>query len=553
MDMLNALRNIPIQEVVDMRPTGNRLGDRSTASDDYALRRVPSTWRWSSWSTLWAFSGMSTAMASPLTAALLAHDFGGQATIVALVITLIYTCISVWLMAKKASEEGAILELMSKHSFGFRGSAFQFVILGLLGTIYFSLEAHVMSVALTEAWPGLDYRVSVAIICVGFIPLTLYGMQFLTRFQSFTIWLYVLGITAALIGLTMGWSRTVNITLIPGHWWQINPSRAPANVQSILGAFGVYSGLFGSILILLSTDTARFARREEAKKVATLTSLIGATIPVLATPLLGVYMLACSGGSVADPGVALVRVLGHYGLVLVVVTQLRVNVINAYFGTNALENFASQVLKLKLNRAVFLAPFLLIVYGITTSHFLDYFGTLMTMISVFLFDWTMVVFGEWVFVRRRLGIPRWSEFRRGYAAGYNVIGLTSLWLPTAIGILLGSGAIGADAKTWAVPASGMLSFMMPLFMSIGRSQQWVLSQYFSRVPVTVSSLDDEHSCPVCHESHHRSDYVMCPFHQSVHICSSCCAVEKHCHEMCHAPDSLPVLHSTETASERAAK
>ncbi|MFM0673356.1 purine-cytosine permease family protein [Paraburkholderia sediminicola] len=532
MERIEELRRIPIEQVMDTRSPRQRAGGSATAQDDYALRRVPSTWRWSAWSTLWAFSGMSTAMASPLTAALLAHDFGAPATILALLATLIYTCIGVWIMARKASEEGAILELMSKHTFGFRGSAFQFVILGLLGTIYFSLEAHVMAVALTEAFPSIGYKMGVAIICVGFVPLTLYGMQFLTRFQSITIWIYIAGIVAAFVGLVQGWSDTVKTALIVGHWWNVSPTHAALTWQGVLGAFGVYSGLFGSILILLSTDTARFARREEAAKAATLTSLIGATIPVLATPLLGIYLLACSAGQVVDPGIALVRVLATYGLLLVVVTQLRVNVINAYFGTNALENFSSQVLKLRWNRSAYLAPFMLVVFLITTSHFLDYFSTIMTIISVFLFNWTMVFFGEMTFVRRRFGLPQWSEFRRAYTARYNFVGLISLWLPTALGIALASGVIGPAARIWAVPVAGSMAFLLPLVITLGRNSDWVVSQYFARVPATVAALEVEQTCSICRGDYHRSDYVQCPYHQSKYICSKCCAVEKSCGEIC---------------------
>ena len=52
-------------------------------------------------------------------------------------------------------------------------------------------------------WPGgtfVSYKLSAALICAAFIPLTMDGMQFLSRFQSLTVWLYALGIVLALVG-----------------------------------------------------------------------------------------------------------------------------------------------------------------------------------------------------------------------------------------------------------------------------------------------------------------------------------------------------------------
>jgi cytosine permease len=539
MDRLHRLSQLPEHEIYDTRVVHDRTGDSETAQEDYALRRVPATWRWSAWGSLWAFSGMSTAMAYPLTASLLTMAFGGSAVVCALILAMLYTWVGVWYMSKKAANEGAILELISKHTFGFRGSAYQIVVFGLLGTIYFSLEGHVMATALTESVPRLSYDVSAAIICVAFIPLTMYGMQFLSRFQSLTVWLYVLGVVLALIGLFGGWSNEISSKLASARWWEVNPGNAPFTWVGVLGAFGAFSGLLGSILVLLCTDTARFARRHEAGKVAALTSFIGATVPVIAATLFGIYLLASSGGKVPDPGVSLVRLLGTGGLFLVIVTQLRVNVINVYFGTNALENFASQVFKLNWKRSRFLVPFMIIAYLVVTSPFLAYFGTIMTMLSVFLFNWTMVLFGDLMLVRKRFDLPQWSEFRRGYVAQYNRIGMTSMWVPTAAGVAMGSGLFGFKVQALAVPLSGIVAFLMPLVVSRMMSRNSVIDQYFARIPESVAALSEEHECDVCSHSFHRSDFVLCPFHDGKFICSNCCAAEKACRNMCHTESVIP--------------
>jgi cytosine permease len=533
MEKLHSLQQLAEDEIYDTRVIHHRTGDSETAQDDYALRRVPATWRWNAWSSLWAFSGISTAMAYPLTAGLLAVFFGGSATIIAVSLTMIYTWWGVYYMSKKSANEGAILELMSKHTFGFKGSAYQIVIFGVLGAVYFSLEAHVMSSALSEALPMLSYKVSAAIVCVAFIPLTIYGMQFLTKFQSFTVWLYVIGIAMALYGLFAGWSEEISALAAGARWWDVNPNKVPLSWVSVFSAFGAFSGLLGAILILLCTDTARFAKRNEDKKVGFLMAIIGATVPVLITTIFGVYLLAASSGKIPDPGVSLVRLMGTFGLALILLTQVRVNVINVYFGTNALENFASQVFKLNWKRSAFVIPFMVIAYLILTSPFLDYFGTLMTMLSVFLVNWSNVLLGELMLVRKKNGLPQWSEFRRGYTSQYNKIGMYSMWIPTVIGVAMGSGHFGQAVQALAVPLAGIAAFFLPAIISNMMSKESVFAQYFARVPASTAALPVEHACGNCGHTFHKSDYVLCPHYGGKFICSNCCATEKECGTKCH--------------------
>ncbi|MBL0093745.1 MAG: hypothetical protein IPP50_16320 [Piscinibacter sp.] len=147
--------------------------------------------------------------------------------------TLIYTSVGVRHFAKKASEEGALEVLMSRQSFGFLGASYQLIAYGLLGAVYFALEGHVMASALTELTGWSEY-VSAAIICLIFIPLSIYGMKFLSVFQGATIWLYVIGIAFVLVGVSSGWSAEVSSANAGEVWWQVNPNKVPFNWLTVL-------------------------------------------------------------------------------------------------------------------------------------------------------------------------------------------------------------------------------------------------------------------------------------------------------------------------------
>lgn len=541
MNDFQKLNNIPTNEIYDTRAFDKRTGDSEVAQDDYALRRVPGTWRWSSWGALWAHSGISTAMAYPITAALLSVAYGAPSMIIALIITTIYSAFGVYYTVKKSSEEGATSDLMSRQTFGFNGSAYQILIYGLIGTIYFSLEAHVMAAALSEMIPILPYWLSAAIVCLAFIPFTFYGMVFLDKFQGITVWIYVLGIILAIVGLFGGWSEQANSALAGSSWWNVNPNNVEMSWISVLGATGAFIGILGSIQILLVTETARFIKVSNRKKGALLFSLIGVIVPTLLTPLFGIYLLAATTGKMPDPGVSLVWLLGPFGLFLVIITQIRCNVINVYFGTNAMENFTSQIFKLNWKRTKFLIPFMVISYVILISPFLNYFGTIMTMLSVFLFNYVSVLFGDWLLVRKKYDIPKWTEFRRGYLPKYNNIGFYSMWLPTIVGVVMASGKFGVEAQVLAVPVTGFISFILPAIIVAMMSKETVLKQYFARIPVSLSTVknhDDEHQCSLCNNPYHLSDFVVCPFHNGNPICSNCCSSEKSCNSICHTETSI---------------
>ena len=532
MSLILDVQKLSDDDVLDTRDVDQRVADHGTATEDYSLRRVPATWRWSAWGALWSYSGILTAMAFPLTAGLLSMFYGGTATLIAFAMTMVYTWIGVYYFARKSSNEGALEVLMSKQSFGFIGSAYQFVAYGLLGALYFALEGHVMASGLSEV-TGLSSATSAAIICILFIPLSIFGMKFIALFQGATIWLYLAGIGLVLFTIWSNGNADVSAARAGSSWWLVNPGNAPLNWVTVLSAFGATSGVLGAIMILICTEQARFARRVEQRKTAVLFSAIGMTACNLVTPILGIYLFAASGGKIPDPGVSITKLLGGIGLALIILTQLRINVINVCFGTNALDNFASVVLKANWSRVVYIVPFLVLCYLLIVSPWLQKFGVIMTMLSVFLVNWANVMLGEFWLVRRRIGIPQWSEFRRGYLPSYNKVGLLSMWLPTVVGVAMGSGAFGAEAAALAVPITGVAAFLMPAALAMAMKRESVAREYFARAPVSPKALDVVALCPIEKTRQHRSDFILCPFHQNQFISSTACAGERQCKTMCH--------------------
>src|ERR1700753_815723 len=116
MSTRGGLSQLPESEIYDTRLTEERAGGAGVAQDDYALRRVPSTWRWSAWDCVWTLIEIPPPMAFPLTAGLLVMFYGAAATLTAVLFTCSYAAVGVYLNARKAANEGAAIELISKHT-----------------------------------------------------------------------------------------------------------------------------------------------------------------------------------------------------------------------------------------------------------------------------------------------------------------------------------------------------------------------------------------------------------------------------------------------------
>lgn len=516
--------------------------DSEAATDDYGLNRVPGNWRFSPWQAFWSLSGIPTGLAFPLTGALLTLSFGAPATIIGFLITGIIVSFGIYYASKQASNEGIGKDLMTRASLGYYGSIVTSLFSALFFVLMFSVELTVLANSLSEYVPILPYWVSAALIVAVFVLLGIYGMVLINKLQNFTLWLYAIGLILGFVGLFYGWSDKASVDFA-GDWWKANPSGAPLSFTTVLSATGSWIGAFGLVSIWASTDVTRMVRRKEQKKGAVLSSIILGVFGCVIAGMLGIFLLASTQFTNPDPGVTFVRLLGPFGLFFIIITQLRINIMNMYLGTLAFDSSVAQVSNKGVARSWLLVPFAIIGYIIVIiPGFMGYFPTLASMASVLFAAWVGAVFGEKMLVRRRYGIPSWSEFRRAYLPAVNWIGFASFLFPTILGLAGVIGLFGDSFKATAVPVTFVGSFFLPAILAMLLGKEKVVRQYFARIPEIPESDSDMMDCAITGETLHRSDFVLCPFHNNTWISSKACASESNCGKMCqfmNIPKDLP--------------
>lgn len=510
--------------------------DIFSTTDDFATRRVPTAARLKVRSGVVSTFGISTALAFPLTAALLAGAFGGAAVLTAAAIIAFLVSLGIFVVIPRAVEEGINVNLMTRAVTGEGGAAYVSLLYGIAGATYFALEGSVMGEALSSYFPMIPVWLSLLIVFALFIPLGVYGLVFMSKFQAGTTILYFAGIGLLFYGLVAGWSEQTQATFA-GAWWTVNPNDVPYNWSSVLGAFSGFAGLLGAIMIMCSTDTARLVTRNRSQQAGVAYAIFCGIFPIFIGSVLGIYLLAATGGTEPNPGVSIVQVLGVFGIAFVWLTQIRVNVVNTYLGTLGFANAFARLLRFTPGRTFWLIPTLALAYGIAVSPLIgEYFATFSTLIGNFLIAWACVITGDLLMVRGRHGVPDVYEFRRAYVPAYIPIGLVPLGTFTVVGFLMGSGLLGTNGAALSAPVTAVGSFVAPWIIAkaLRHDPDALTEKYLARSVVSAPREPEVRECPVSQEKAHRSDFVLCPFHGDQWISSYSCLDERNCKTMCQA-------------------
>jgi purine-cytosine permease-like protein len=517
-----------------------RIGSGSVARDDYALTKVPPTWRYRTSEIVLSLMGGATAAIFLSLPAGLAESFGIGNVLIAILYAVVVQTLLNLLYVKAASRTGLGSSLMSRGlGLGFDGAAWTTLLYWVSWLTYFATEGQILSSALT-AQTGLPLKVSYLLVGLVFLPLVLYGLQFVAKFQKWTLYLYIVGMGAVLAVVLSTADMSATSDFLGAHFGAIGG-------VGLLGAIASYNGLVGNVAfghadmgrLLASGQSLAPAGRRGPLWVALLPYAFGAY--VIAGGV-GLFLWAASDGD-SNPGNYMVTIMGVAGFLLIVLTQLRINLINAYSGSLALANFFSR-LHFTPGRSFWAIA--MVALG-TLAMYLDVLGnldTVLTLEGVLLAAWVGVTFADLFLVRGRgkhgPDDGRFIEYRRPMLPRWNRSGVIPLFVATAVGSVLALGGLfghlGGEATLYL---SNWVSFL------IASGLTWFLGvrarggSYAIRPLIAWPREDLVVACPLDGEVVSTDDLFPCPHHKKW-ICSQDCMQTKGCGDACRSM-SEPVL------------
>ena len=530
----------PAQRVMKVRRDYNSWVATETL-EDYALRFTPHGFRrWSEWQVANTAFGAASFLVLEAVGGTLLINYGFTnafwAILVAgLVIFLIGTPISYY-----AARYGVDMDLLTRGAgFGYMGSTITSLIYASFTFIFFALEAAIMAYAL-ELCFGIPPVWGYLVCSLAVIPLVTHGITVISRLQTFTqpVWVVMLALPYAAIlfrqpGALQGWVAFQGLERnAEGFDW---------------AAFGAALSVGIALITQMGeqVDYLRFMPAETSGRrwrwhAGVLMGGPGWVIPGILKMLGGALLayLALSwmvpASKAVDPnqmyliGFRAVFDQGHWALwattLFVVISQLKINVTNAYAGSLAWSNFFSRLTHSHPGRVVW------VVFNILISLVLmelDVFQALRQVLGLYsniAVSWMVVVFAD-LMINKPLGLsPAGIEFRRAYLYDLNPVGVGGLLLASGLSISAYAGFFGDSAR----PLAPFVAIVAALVATPALAWATGGRYYLARSPVTAPRKS---ICCICEREYQQEDMATCPAYRGT-ICSLCCTLDARCHDLC---------------------
>ena len=149
-------------------------------------------------------------------------------------------------------------------------------------------------------------------------------------------------------------------------------------------------------------------------------------------------------------------------VVLVVISQIKINVTNAYSGSLAWTNSFTRVTKHYPGRLVFLGVNLLIALVLMEANMFDFLNTILGFYANCGMSWVVVVATDIAINKYLLKIsPMRPEFRRGMLYAVNPVGFGSMIISAGVSIVVFFGGFGPALQPFSPLVAIVLALVLP--------------------------------------------------------------------------------------------
>lgn len=317
---------------------------KEAATEDYSTHVVPRSWRSGRWSLAMAWWALFSAMFWLYVAVASADAVGVPATVVGMLLSVATYGVINLVLSRYAARTGLTVALLSRRLFGLAGSALAPLIFAATALYYGVFEGSIIAVAFQKYFGG-SLQVWYLVVVLYALPLVIGGVRtWLDKFNGVLLPLYVVGLVAVVIAATAQRGY-------PRDW--LHGAAVTGPLPGWATSYLIYMGVW--IMMMYTMDYARLGREEDQKFHGSITfGWVFYFATFVVNGLIGIYLLRAWDIAGSETGVvdAFIRSLGLVGVLVILVSQTRINTANYYLASTNLEAFAARVLRLKLPRAV---------------------------------------------------------------------------------------------------------------------------------------------------------------------------------------------------------
>jgi signal transduction histidine kinase len=211
----------------------------------------------------------------------------------------------------------------------------------------------------------------------------------------------------------------------------------------------------------------------------------------------------------------------------VVISQLKINVTNAYAGSIAWSNFFSRLTHSHPGRVVWL------VFNVTIALMLMELGIFkmleraLGLYSIVAVSWVSALVADLV-INKPLGLsPPGIEFKRAHLYDINPVGVGAMFAATVAGIAAFSGTLGATVQSLSAFVALAVAFAVAPLIAWATGGRF----YIARSPRQSWNGHNVIRCSICEHHFEAEDIAHCPAYSGP-ICSLCCSLETRCRDFC---------------------
>jgi len=537
--------------------------------EDYALRfTAKKARRWSISAVAQTALGATAFMALEAIGAAVTLSYGFVNAATAMLAVAVVILITGFPVAYNAAKYGLDIDLLTRGAgFGYLGSTVTSLIYASFTFIFFAIEGAILASAL-QALLGIPLWAGYIICVVAVIPLVTHGISAISRFQIGTqgFWLTLQIAALAIIAWyeldqVADWSRYMPAPADPER-----PSGTASGDFNVL-FFGASAAVMFAMVAQIGeqVDYLRFMppkTKQNSRRWWFWLTLAGPgwIFIGIIKMLLGSFLayLAISRGSsalqAADPTYMYQMVFNYVvqsptlalvlAALMVIISQMKINVTNAYAGSIAWSNFFSRLTHSHPGRVVWL------VFNVAIALILMELGmhrALEAVLGVFAIvtvSWLGCLSAD-LMINKPLGLsPSYLEFKRAHLYDINPVGAGSMLLAVVAGFICYLGVFGEVASALAHFISlGICFIAVPAIAYLTRGRFYLARQSpeiddLLEMKTLISSRSrgaaaEEISldCCICEKPFEREDMSYCPAYQGA-ICSLCCSLDSRCMDVC---------------------
>lgn len=533
----------PAQRIVKIRRDYNTWVANETI-EDYALRFTPRSFRkWSVFRVANTAFGAISFLVLEAIGGTIAINYGYINALWAILAVGVITFLTGLPISYYAAKYGVDMDLLTRGAgFGYIGSTISSFAYASFTFILFALEAAIMAYAL-ELYFHIPLYLGYLISALVVIPLVTHGVTLISRVQMITqpVWLVLMALPfIAIIQKNPEiFSELVHVAGKSGESGEFN-----------VLMFGAATAVGIALIAQIGeqVDFLRFMPEKTSKnRMAWHLGVVmagpgwiflgmgkmlgGALLAYVAIKSGLSFELAVNPTHMYLVGFNQVFSSAEWALAItalfVIISQLKVNMTNAYAGSLAWSNFFARLTHSHPGRVVWVVFNALIAVMLMELNVFQVLDQVLGLYSNIAISWITAVVADLV-INKPLGLsPKGIEFRRAYLYDVNPVGVGAMLIASVLSIAAFSGVFGEQAQAF----SAFIALIAALVSSPIIAWLTQGKYYIARPPFQFNPLKRTEKCTICEKEYETEDMAHCPAYQGF-ICSLCCCLDARCNDIC---------------------